>query len=213
MLPLPTSGAVAVNMLGDKVGTENDLQRVIQVLSGGNYPYVPNEDNAESAPYRVLFDTGYRPPSISSIKGYNINGERRPMTDEELTKYTKLRGQYLKEELSNLGPGATKSDARSAFTTANERALSEVGVDTSKATVTATRAGGGSAGLASSGGAGSSRLAGYGGGGRARSSNFRGFKLTAGRRRGRRRRGRLRTYGGSARSRRPRRRSRIRLYA
>lgn len=128
LVPLPTSQAAAVNMLGDKVGTENDIQRVIQTLTGGTYPFVATGEAQEATGYRTLFETGYRPPSINSNRGYDINGETRPLNDAELLKYTKLRGQYFKEELTNLPPGSTKEAAKNAFETANTRALSEVGV-------------------------------------------------------------------------------------
>ena len=131
MLPMPTSGAAKVNLLGDKVGSASDLQTVVQVLTGGNYPIpVSATERKSEIGYRTLFETGYRPPSIDPNKGYTIDGEFRPMIDNELVKYTNLRGQYLKEELSALGPTDDPKVAQVAYRRANVRALQAVGAFT-----------------------------------------------------------------------------------
>lgn len=159
LVPLPTSGARAVNMLGDPVMTPNAIQRVLQVITAGTYPLAVNPDDVKAnSAYAALFATDFRPPSINTAKGYNINGTFRPMTDAELEKYTVNRGEYLKESLSGLGANATKQQVQAAYQDANARALADVG-----AAATAARAqGGGQAGGApvgpSSGSTGARRL-------------------------------------------------------
>lgn len=138
MLPLPTSAAAKVNMLGDPVGNESAIQRVIQSLTGGTYWAVNAPERRQAAGYDVLFNTGYRPPSIDPNKGYAIGDQYRPMTPEELQKYTVLRGQYLKEELQNVAGTTNLADVRQAYQSANQRALQEVGVDTASARAATT---------------------------------------------------------------------------
>jgi len=147
LVPLPTSPAAAKNMLGDPVGNDNDIQRIVQTLSGGSYPALVNPNDIKSqAAYGQLLETGYRPPSISPNKSYEVNGVVRTLNNSELSKYTELRGQYLKTALAALPAGATKEQASAAYRQANAQALSELGIDTvpaapraSPASVTAPR--------------------------------------------------------------------------
>ena len=133
MLPLPTSAARKVNLLGDPAGTPNDLQRIIQVLTAGTYPGIVTPSEAtESAAYATLYESGYRPPSIDPNRGYSIGGEYRPLTPAELAQYTVKRGQYLKSELMQAGQTADPKVAAAAYQRANERALAEVGVEKTK---------------------------------------------------------------------------------
>lgn len=128
MLPLPTSGARKVNLLGEPVGTPNDVQRVIQILSGGSYPGVVDAEAAKSEPaYAALFSTGYRPPTISPNKGYNINGTFRPMTDDELVRYSHERGNRLREGLLPLGATADIKSVQDVYSRANAGALRSIG--------------------------------------------------------------------------------------
>lgn len=129
LLPLPTSGAAQVNFLGDPVGSGNALARISAQLSGGNVPWPRNvKDDEQSHPYKIVFGTEYRPPTINTAMGRNINGEYRPLTTQELAKYTKLRGQYFKAELNTLPVNATAGQAKTAYLRANDRALTEIGV-------------------------------------------------------------------------------------
>lgn len=128
IVPLSTSSARKVNMLGDPVGTESDVQRIFQTLSGGSYPVVNTGGINSQAAYTALINSGYRPPSVNPAQGYAVNGEYRPLNNAELQRYTELRGQYLKEGLTSAGPEATETEARAAYQQANARALSEVGV-------------------------------------------------------------------------------------
>ncbi len=129
LVPLPTSGARAVNMLGDPVGTPDDVQRVIQTMTSGTYPWpVDSKDAEKETAYKVLFETGYRPPTINPAKGYLINGVYRPMNDEELAKYTVTRGQMLKQTLSQMD-GASEKQVAAAFNGVDQQALNSVGAN------------------------------------------------------------------------------------
>lgn len=129
LVPLPTSSAAKVNLLGDPASNPNDLQRIVQILTGGTYPGVTDAQAARDvAGYSALFSTGFRPPSIDAAKGYAFADGFRPMTDAELGKYTQLRGQYLKDALVGLGDQPDVRAVRAAYATANRRALSELGV-------------------------------------------------------------------------------------
>lgn len=130
MMPLPTSGAAQVNMLGDRVGEANALQRVVQTLTGGNYPFpVSDKERQGEASYRVLFESGYRPPSIDPGKFYAIGNDFRPFTQSELQKYTELRGKLLKEGLAYVDP-SDKAGAKQAYQQANNEALMALGANT-----------------------------------------------------------------------------------
>lgn len=126
LLPLPTSAARKVNMLGDPVGTPDALQRITQVLTGGSYPYV-SSDAASETGYASLFSSGYRPPSINPGRGYNVNGEMRPLNDAELEKFTVARGELFKQKLAAIGPTTDKKVVKAAFGAATAEALKTVG--------------------------------------------------------------------------------------
>lgn len=131
MLPLPTSGARKLNLLGDPVRTPNDIQRVSQIMSGGTSIVPVNTADAKSeAAYRALIESGFRPPSISANQGYLIDGTIRPMKGIELQRYTEARGRLLKEALSSWSSTGNadedKAQARKLYQTANAQALQEV---------------------------------------------------------------------------------------
>lgn len=129
LVPLPTSGANRVNLLGDPMRSENDLQRIVQIMTGGTYPFpTDSADINTNVAYANLFGSEFRPPSISPGRGHAIGNEYRPFTEPELQTYTKLRGQYFKEELAGLGSTTDKAAVRGAFQRANSRALAELGV-------------------------------------------------------------------------------------
>ena len=130
LVPLPTSGGRALNMLGEPVGTPDAIQRAIQTMTAGTYPWVVDSDQAKATPaYAALLASGYRPPTINPGRAYVIGGDYRPFTDKELASYTAKRGQYLTDELSELGQDATASQARAAYQRANGRALLESGAE------------------------------------------------------------------------------------
>lgn len=135
LLPLPTSGARKLNLLGDPVRTPDDLQRITQVLTGGSYPGIVEGNRAkEVASYKALFESGFRPPSINPMQGYLIDGTIRPMKGTELQRYTEARGRNLKEALAGFvatgDEQADKKSARDLYKVANDAALSEVGAAT-----------------------------------------------------------------------------------
>lgn len=125
LLPLPTSGALQVNLLGEPAGTHDALQRITQSFTGGTFPGIV--DPRSTPAYEVLTASGYRPPSINSNKGYSINGQFRPMTDDELVRYTQARGDNLRQALIPLGANADIDSVRDAYSSANRAALRSVG--------------------------------------------------------------------------------------
>lgn len=142
LVPTTTSGKKATNFLGDPVGTPNSFQRAVQTAWAGNYPWLVDSDQLRSNPaYAAVFSSGWRPPSIDPNKGYAINGEYRPLTDSELQEYTVKRGKYLKEELTDLGPDASKQAAQQAYQRANQQALGDIGVNTGRSAPATARGG------------------------------------------------------------------------
>ncbi len=135
LVPLESSGARKVNSLGDPVGTPDDVQRVLQTMA---LPAVVNKSGTSSTPYAVLQNTGFRPPTINPDQGYAIGGDYRPMNGEEMAKYTQLRGEYLKQALSQLSPDADVATVRAAYEEANTRALEAVGVTPTRRVRTTT---------------------------------------------------------------------------
>lgn len=166
LVPMPSSGARRVNVLGDATDDQNALERIIDVMTlGGGI----RRDRPSNTAYAALFGSGYMPPSIDASKAYNINGELRRFTPDELADYTEARGRYFKAALAAVGPDATPEQAAAAFKQANAQALQEAGV-------TGGARSGGGGGRVSVGGRASagaprlrssrpaSRLSGYGGG-------------------------------------------------
>jgi len=133
LVPLPTSDANRVNMLGDPMRNENDFERIFQVLSGGTAPLPADKEQFnKNRAYSNLFASDFRPPAINPSRGYQFGDELRSMTEAELQKYTTLRGKEFSDELgrldlTGLSPEAAKKAAASAFQRAETRALSEVG--------------------------------------------------------------------------------------
>lgn len=129
LVPLPTSPQ-RVNMLGDKVATENDLERIFGMITlGGGV----TKDTHKNVAYSNLFATDYRPERINPAQGYNFGGVFRPMTTDELHRYTVLRGKLFKEKLTELGPvdpndPASRQLVSQAFRAAKMEALARVGV-------------------------------------------------------------------------------------
>lgn len=133
IIPLPTSGARRVNVLGDDVSSPSAIQHVIQTLSGGTYPGpVSPKAVQQSQAYRNLFVADWFPPAIAPARGFNFSGTLRPMNSEELSRYTQARGTRLKAELTGLDVSSlTPDDAvkvvKDAYVRANDRALQDVG--------------------------------------------------------------------------------------
>jgi hypothetical protein len=129
LLPLPTSPARRVNFLGEPAGTPDDIQRIVQVLTGGSFPGVdPKQAEAQKA-YSILFNTDFKPGSINPNKGYAIGNSFRPFNNSELEDYTVARGQEFKEALGQLPENADLKMVRAAYRSANQRALGRMGVN------------------------------------------------------------------------------------
>lgn len=144
MLPLPTSSARAVNMLGDPAGNPDDFQRITQILTGGSSLPQSQQETDTARAYAALVNSGYRPPSINPNKGYQIAGDFRPLTQTELADYTQQRGAELKSRLAQIGPEATMAEAQAAYRQANGIALQSAGVNSVSPNISSpTNAGGG----------------------------------------------------------------------
>jgi len=140
LVPLPSSQARAVNMLGQPVTDENDARRIVQILTGGTYPVPTDTPTAQAvAEYGALFSTGFRPPAVEPNRGYAIGGDFRPMNDQELARYTQIRGDNLRNALASMGSNPDPADVQAAYKVANQEALQAVGVDTSSKAPTAGR--------------------------------------------------------------------------
>lgn len=128
LLPLPSSPARRVNFLGDPSGTPDETQRIVQILTGGTYPIVDPSQAKELNAYKVLFASGYKPPSINPNQGHAIGNSFRPFTDAELERYAVARGQEFKAALGDLPADADLKTVRAAYRSANARALGKMGV-------------------------------------------------------------------------------------
>lgn len=109
---------------------QDDAVRLLQTLSGG---FGFGRGDHDQHAYTQLFASGYSPQETSRTRGYNFDGVFRPMTADELERYTLLRGQAFKEELQGVNvEGLPEPEARrlvqAAYQRANQRALGELGV-------------------------------------------------------------------------------------
>lgn len=133
LVPLPTSQARALNILGDPVGTPDALQRTIQTITSGTYPaLVHPEQQKDAAAYAALAASGYHAPAINPSKGFDVNGEFRPLNNAELANYTENRGKAFKATLSALGSNADHDSVKAAFAQADQQALESVGAAKAK---------------------------------------------------------------------------------
>lgn len=132
LVPTDTSDARRVNQLGQPLLNPNAVQRVLSIMTGGSSlgdPAVARENQAMAN----YLSSDFRAPAINPARGYNFGNEFRPMTMDELQRYTKSRGDSFREELSNLklegmSPESIKGEVRNAYRRANAKALSQMGV-------------------------------------------------------------------------------------
>lgn len=130
MVPLPSSGARELNLLGDPVKTPDDVQRIVQSITSGSFPGVVNPtSDADARAYQTMAASGFTPSAINAGKGYAINGDYRPLNETELAAYAAQRGANLKAAVAALPEGASKSDVASAFHQADGEALASVGAE------------------------------------------------------------------------------------
>lgn len=148
LIPLPTSGARRLNVLGDSSGTFDQVQQIIQTLTGGNYPFPIDPGIAKKQPaYAALFAADTVPAPWQPGKGVVINGVWRPLSQSELHKFIPLQGKLFATELNqvsseilSLPKEEGRKLVREAHKRATEAALERIGVDVeaSKAPSTAT---------------------------------------------------------------------------
>ena len=91
----------------------------------------------------------------------------RPLSTDELQKYTEQRGEALKSNLSSLGSSATLEQVQTAYQQANQQALQSIGAESVRtpSTRTGSTGAGGAAPSTSSAGFESGGIAAGGGGG------------------------------------------------
>jgi proteasome lid subunit RPN8/RPN11 len=103
MFPTQGSGKRRYNFLSDELGPGFD-QQLVQTLTGGSFGVVDpaklDEDNA----YRIFRKIDYRPSPLIRNKGVFINGQIRPLTDEEYRNAQFQRGKRMKEMLQEIDP-------------------------------------------------------------------------------------------------------------
>ena len=145
VIPIPATGSQRLNVLGDPLRNASDAERIIGIATGGTVPWPVETERNKTIAYSNYFASDYHAPAIAAAKGYNVNGEYRPLSSSELQAYAARRGRYFQEELSQFDvSGMSQDDARtavqSAFRRANDRALAAVGV-TVPASASRSRAG------------------------------------------------------------------------
>lgn len=135
IVPLPSSQGREYNILGDPVKTPDDLQRVIQVVTGGTWPFpVDPKQLLKTQAYANYLASGYHPPATPLDQAHAIDGVLRPLTRAESIEYTRIKTTLFREELSSMNidglePKEAKKEVAAAYKRANEEALTRVGVD------------------------------------------------------------------------------------
>lgn len=120
-----TNGPRRVNVFGEPATEIGDMENILRRLTRGSGDIV---DEPKNTPYASLFTSGYMPPAMQPNKGYNINGQYRPMTGNEFDQYAKVRGEEFFNEMQSVGFTSDPEVAGKAFRTANRRALTRMGV-------------------------------------------------------------------------------------
>jgi hypothetical protein len=103
MLPTQGSDKRRYNFLSDELGPGFE-QQLTQTLTGGTTGIVdPAKLDSDNA-YRIFRQIKYRPSPVERLKGVFINGELRPLTDDEYRDAQFQRGKLLKEMLQDVDP-------------------------------------------------------------------------------------------------------------
>jgi hypothetical protein len=123
VIPMPWSPQKK-NFFGDKVENESDVNRIFSILTGGTAT-ISRPDSWEK-PYRILYKTNWRPPSVSETTSYNFNGTLKPLTPEQYRSFMTTRGQLMKKKISGLNERTVTEDqlddvAKEATTAALEK--------------------------------------------------------------------------------------------
>ena len=98
----PTGGTAAEkrNFFYDPLNDQT-TERIVKVLTGGTWPLatLPIHKDTEKA-YRVLYETGWRPPGVQN-QAREIGDQYRAFDQDEMEKYRELRGRYLKKGVAD----------------------------------------------------------------------------------------------------------------
>lgn len=97
-------------------------------MTGGTWPLatLPIHKDTEKA-YRVLYETGWRPPGVQN-QAQQIGKQLRAFDQDELEEYRKLRGQTLKKMIADFDFSHLDTENKKLmaldiiYETANERA-------------------------------------------------------------------------------------------
>ena len=99
VFPVAGSEAEKRNFFYDPLN-EQTTERIVKVLTGSTWPLatLPIHKDTEAA-YRVLYETGWRPPIVQN-QAREIGDQFRAFDQEELEKYREFRGRYLKQAIA-----------------------------------------------------------------------------------------------------------------
>ena len=147
IFPTPWSGARRVTVLGDPSGSFDQVQQIVQTLSGGTAPGKVNPRLARNKPaYEALFSANWVPSPPNPARGYAIDRVYRPLTRPEMQRYTGLRADFFAKALAPVAPQIIalpqeqgEKIARKAFEDANNRALTAIGVDVQASSAPSSR--------------------------------------------------------------------------
>jgi len=134
LFPLP-GNAERKNVFGDKVGTQNAVQRISQQLTGGTYLGIV-DSNATERHYMVVQKSGYVPSATSSVENayHIIGGSYRKMTPAEIDSYRTFYGNELRNRFNTIPlngtPDQIAKEAAKQDGRARENAKARVGIRT-----------------------------------------------------------------------------------
>jgi hypothetical protein len=124
MLPLFTSGGERRNFFNDPVSDSNAVTRIARYLTGGT-----GKLSAMEKPYRILFSTGWNPPSFGETLSYDVGGALRKLRPEEVASYRKTYGEHLKRAMAGMDEKTvTSRHLDAAHKEAKRAARAEVGI-------------------------------------------------------------------------------------
>lgn len=103
MMPTQGSDKRRYNFLSDELGP-GFIQQMTQTLTGGSFGVVDPAGLDDDTAYQIFRKITYRPSPIERNKGVFINGQIRPLTDEEYRKAQFQRGKLLKDMMSEVDP-------------------------------------------------------------------------------------------------------------
>ena len=128
----PTAGTASEkrNFFYDPLNDQT-TERIVKVMTGGTWPLatLPIHKDTEKA-YRVLYETGWRPPGVQN-QPREIGDQFRTFDQDELEKYRELRGRYLKKgvadaDLAGLTENEKLEELDAVAQEANQDAIDDV---------------------------------------------------------------------------------------